>query len=135
MGTFFSSHSLPWVKSPICHMSLGRVYFCQKHPNMLAESFFMCLLHCESQKGFGSKGKQHHKHTSSETQSHTHQMPRILMKYFQSSSDHPSIPASPMLTSVYLALHGNNVLFFTTHSANLYIEMRLIILGYFCASA
>ena len=41
-------------------------------------------------KGFGSKGKQHHKHTASETQSHnkwSHQMQRKIMKYLQSSSD------------------------------------------------
>ena len=41
-------------------------------------------------RGFGSKGKQHHKHTASETQTHTlqsHQIQRTIMKYFQSSSD------------------------------------------------
>ena len=41
-------------------------------------------------KVFGSKGKQHHKHTASETQSHTqqsHQIQRTIMKYLQSSSD------------------------------------------------
>ena len=39
-------------------------------------------------KGFGSKGKQYHKHTALETQSHTQwsqEMPRIDIKYFQSS--------------------------------------------------
>ena len=41
-------------------------------------------------KGFGSNGKQHHKHTASEAQSHTqqsHQMKGTIMKYFQCSSD------------------------------------------------
>ena len=39
-------------------------------------------------KGFGSKGKQYHKHTALETQSHTQwfqQIQRITMKYFQRS--------------------------------------------------
>ena len=38
-------------------------------------------------KGFGFKGKQHHKHTASETQSHnnwSHQMQRKIMEYFSS---------------------------------------------------
>ena len=42
------------------------------------------------QKGFVSKGKQHHKQKPSETQSHnkwSHQMPKKIMEYFQSSSD------------------------------------------------
>ena len=37
-------------------------------------------------KSFGSKGKQHHKHTASETQSHTqwsNQMQRKIMKYLR----------------------------------------------------
>ena len=68
-------------------------------------------------KGFGSKGKQHHKHTASETQSpiqQYHQMKSTIMKCFQRSSDQPYIPASPSLTHVYLALHGNEVLSLTT---------------------
>ena len=41
-------------------------------------------------KGFGSKGKQHHKHAASETQIHnkrSHQMQRKIMDYFQNSWD------------------------------------------------
>ena len=61
-------------------------------------------------KDFGSNGKQHHKHTASETQSHTqqfHQLPIKIMKYFESSSDHVQIPAFPPVSSVFLALHDN----------------------------
>ena len=77
--------------------------------------------------GFGSKGKQHHKHTPSETQSHTqgsHKMHRRNMEYFQSSSGKAKIPACPQLTFVNLALHGNEVLSVTTESVNLDLEMR-----------
>ena len=67
--------------------------------------------------GFGSKGKQLHKHTASKTQSHTqssHQMQRKILKLLQSISDQALVPACPTLMSVYLALHGNKVLSVTT---------------------
>ena len=70
-------------------------------------------------KNFGYKGKQHHKHTASETQSHnkwSHQVQRKIMEYFHFRSDQALIPAWPPLTSVYLALRGNEVLSVTTES-------------------
>ena len=68
-------------------------------------------------KGFGSKGKQHHKHTASQTHSHTqwsHQMQKTIMKYFRSGPGQALIPALSPVTSVYLELHGNEELSVTT---------------------
>ena len=89
-------------------------------------------------KGFGSKGKQHHKHTATETQSHTHwslQIQRTIMKFYQHSSDHAQITAFPPLISVFLALHGNEVVSGTTWSANTDLKRRQNISCYSFASA
>ena len=46
------------------------------------------------------------------------------MEYFQISSDQALIQAWPPLTSVYLALHGNEVLYVTKELFNLDQKMR-----------
>ena len=50
------------------------------------------------------------------------------MNYFESSSDHAQKPAFPPVTSVFLALHVNEVVSFTTESVNLDLQIRKIFL-------
>ena len=97
-----------------------------------------CIFTVSVEKGFGSKGKQHHKHTPSETQSHnkwSKTNAKKIMEYFPISSDQALIPAWPILTSVYLAHHGNKVLPVTKESFILDLEMRQNIYCHLFASA
>ena len=86
-------------------------------------------------KGFGAKGKQHYKHTASETQSPnkwSHQMQRkIQIQIF---------PKQLRLGKKYqpdhhLALHCNELLYVTTESVNLDLEIRPTILCHLLAYA
>ena len=57
------------------------------------------------------------------------------MKYFQHSSHHAQRPAFPPVTSVFLALQGNEVVSVTTESVNVDLKMRQNIPCYLFASA
>jgi hypothetical protein len=62
-------------------------------------------------------------------------MQRTIMKYFQSSSDPAQKLAIPPVTSVFLALHGNEVVSITTELVNLDLQMRQNIPCYLFSSA
>ena len=56
-------------------------------------------------------------------------------KYFESISDHAQKPAFTPVTSVFLALYGNEVVSVYTESVNLDLQIRQNILCYVFASA
>jgi hypothetical protein len=62
-------------------------------------------------------------------------MQRIIMKYLKRSYVHAIIQTCQPLTSVYLALHGNEVLSVTTESVYFNLKIPCYIPCYLFASA
>ena len=87
-----------------------------------------CILyHCERGKGLWLQweaASQAHSFRDAEPHPVISPKQRKIMKYFESSSDHVQKPAFPPMTSVFLALHDNEVVFVTTESVAFDLQIR-----------